>query len=224
MDSSLSARFDRALTLLRRGEYEQAVLEFTEVIRLYPDDYKAYLGRALAYRGLGEEVKAVADESASKERGYIVPAPVPGESPEQSERQLKKDHRGCFLPVTAVFALSCWAPMFLVHTPSWCLWTEPVLVLLLGDLFMLNLATNKDQRRMSWVAIIGSRLGVLNCDHEQRWTWWVADVACVAVLLLMILAPGWSGWQWLFPVVAAIPCLMLIGFVYLWPIILQTVP
>jgi len=66
-----SARYDRALTHLKKREYEQAVSEFTEVIRLAPSDPKAYVGRALAYRSLGEEVNALADESAAKALGTV---------------------------------------------------------------------------------------------------------------------------------------------------------
>ncbi len=67
MDPLSSDRYDQALTPLKKGEYERAVSEFTEVIRLDPSDPKGYLGRALAYRSLGEEGNAVADECAAKE-------------------------------------------------------------------------------------------------------------------------------------------------------------
>jgi hypothetical protein len=94
-----------------------------------------------------------------------------------------------FLTVTAVFLLSCWAPMFLVDTPAWCSWTELVLVLILGycssKLGLLNFNAATHHTKQNWDALRGM------CR--------VTIVACVAVFAIMAIGPGWSGPQWLFP-------------------------
>jgi len=63
---NIDEKREKALASLSKGEYERAVSEFTELIRLNPADSKAFLGRALAYRSLGEEAKALADESVAE--------------------------------------------------------------------------------------------------------------------------------------------------------------
>ena len=66
---AFSAHHDRALAHLKKREYEQAVAEYTQAIRLDPKAPNAYLGRALAYRSLGDEENAVRDEGIAKELG-----------------------------------------------------------------------------------------------------------------------------------------------------------
>jgi len=68
-DAAFTARYDLATAHLKRGEYEQAVADYTEAIRLDPRSPNAHLGRALAYRSLGDEESAFQDQRASKELG-----------------------------------------------------------------------------------------------------------------------------------------------------------
>lgn len=54
-------RFYEGLQLLRAGDYETAIQEFSAAITLYPDHRGAYFRRAEAYRHLGMEEQARAD-------------------------------------------------------------------------------------------------------------------------------------------------------------------
>jgi tetratricopeptide (TPR) repeat protein len=53
----------QAEALSKEGEYAKAVKAFTAAIAAKPDDYRAYFGRAGAYRQLGETDKAIVDYS-----------------------------------------------------------------------------------------------------------------------------------------------------------------
>jgi tetratricopeptide (TPR) repeat protein len=70
-DVSLAACYDDAMAHLKKGEYQQAIAEFTQVVRLDPDGPNGYAGRAVAYRALGDEAKAARDEDTAKELGGI---------------------------------------------------------------------------------------------------------------------------------------------------------
>jgi hypothetical protein len=65
--------YEEGVTHLKRGEYEQAVHSLSEAIRLNPDFANAYVGRALAYRSLGNDVAAAEDDLAAKSRGGTKP-------------------------------------------------------------------------------------------------------------------------------------------------------
>ena len=58
-------RFDLSTPTGTRADFEQAIADFTEAIRLNPDARDCYHGRAMAYRALGETAKALADQSAA---------------------------------------------------------------------------------------------------------------------------------------------------------------
>jgi tetratricopeptide (TPR) repeat protein len=47
-----------------KADYEQAVADFTEAIRLNPAAWDCYAGRAQAYRALGENARAAADRAS----------------------------------------------------------------------------------------------------------------------------------------------------------------
>jgi tetratricopeptide (TPR) repeat protein len=68
-DPAFTARYDLATAHLKQGGYEQAVAEYTVAIRLDPKSPNAHLGRALAYRSLGDEDNALQDERAARELG-----------------------------------------------------------------------------------------------------------------------------------------------------------
>jgi len=68
-DPAFTAHYNRATTHLKAGEYEQAVAEYTQAVRLDPNAPNPRVGRALSYRSLGELDSALADERAAKELG-----------------------------------------------------------------------------------------------------------------------------------------------------------
>src|SRR5262245_65741577 len=65
--------YDEGVAHLKRGEYEQAVDALSEAIRLNPDLTNAYVGRALAYRSLGDDAAAAEDERVAQGRGGAKP-------------------------------------------------------------------------------------------------------------------------------------------------------
>jgi tetratricopeptide (TPR) repeat protein len=61
--------YDRGVNHLKRAEYEQAIAAFTEAIQLEANAPNAYLGRALAYRSVGDEDSAIRDERTARAFG-----------------------------------------------------------------------------------------------------------------------------------------------------------
>src|SRR5262245_56436940 len=61
--------YERGMAHLKRGQYAEAVAEFTEAIRADADAPNAYVGRALAHRSLGEDAAAQRDEQAARKLG-----------------------------------------------------------------------------------------------------------------------------------------------------------
>jgi tetratricopeptide (TPR) repeat protein len=61
--------YERGLTLLKQGQYAQAVTELTEAIRDDPSAPNPYVARALAYRALGDEAAARRDEDTARRLG-----------------------------------------------------------------------------------------------------------------------------------------------------------
>lgn len=53
--------FNSAVAKLQQQNYPEAVEAFSEVIRLEPDNWRPYLGRAIAYRNQGDYQNAVKD-------------------------------------------------------------------------------------------------------------------------------------------------------------------
>jgi len=66
---AFTADYDRALAHLKKREYERAIETFTDALRRDPKSPNAYLGRALAYRSIGDEASAVQDERTARELG-----------------------------------------------------------------------------------------------------------------------------------------------------------
>jgi uncharacterized protein (TIGR02996 family) len=64
-----TAHYERGVAHLRRAEYVPAVAAFTEAIGLDPDAANSYVGRALAYRSLGDEAAAIRDEQSARALG-----------------------------------------------------------------------------------------------------------------------------------------------------------
>jgi len=48
---------------------DQAIADYSEVLRLKPDYVEAYVGRANAYQDLGDDVQAEADRKKAKVLG-----------------------------------------------------------------------------------------------------------------------------------------------------------
>jgi tetratricopeptide (TPR) repeat protein len=59
------AHSNRGLAYASKGEYDNAIAEYTEAIRIDPQDAEAYHSRGLVYRKKGENEKAIADYSAA---------------------------------------------------------------------------------------------------------------------------------------------------------------
>ena len=68
-DSSSSSAYEQGMAHLKRGEYPQAVALFSEAIKLDAEAPNAYVGRALAYRSLGDDAAALHDEKAAGKLG-----------------------------------------------------------------------------------------------------------------------------------------------------------
>jgi tetratricopeptide (TPR) repeat protein len=60
-DSLAAAAFDRGSEALKNDDYQQAIDEFTEAIRLKPDEEFAFLNRGTAYYSLQQYDKAISD-------------------------------------------------------------------------------------------------------------------------------------------------------------------
>jgi tetratricopeptide (TPR) repeat protein len=56
--------WQRGNAAARRADFEQAVADFTEAIRLAPASWDCFVGRAAAYRALGDLASAARDEAA----------------------------------------------------------------------------------------------------------------------------------------------------------------
>jgi tetratricopeptide (TPR) repeat protein len=61
--------YERGVAHLKRAEYPEAVAAFTEAIGLDPEAPNPHVGRALAYRSLGDEAAAKRDEEAAQALG-----------------------------------------------------------------------------------------------------------------------------------------------------------
>jgi len=61
-NSTLAILFNnRAIEYRQAGDYDRAIADYTQTIRLDPDFTGAYSGRGLAYEGKGDTAKALAD-------------------------------------------------------------------------------------------------------------------------------------------------------------------
>jgi tetratricopeptide (TPR) repeat protein len=72
----VAPHFERGLAHVKRAEYQDALFSFTEAIKLEPDLPKPYIGRALAFRSLGDEASALRDEHAARQREQAQQAPL----------------------------------------------------------------------------------------------------------------------------------------------------
>jgi hypothetical protein len=61
--------YEQGLSHLRGGKYAEAVQAFTEAVNIDPEEANAYVGRALAYRSLGNDAAAVQDEQVARALG-----------------------------------------------------------------------------------------------------------------------------------------------------------
>ena len=71
LDPGLVAAYNnRAKGCYDRGEYDQAIEDWTKAIQLGPSFAHAYSMRAKTYQVLGDQAKAEADFAKAKELGY----------------------------------------------------------------------------------------------------------------------------------------------------------
>ena len=61
--ASGSSALDRGIMFAERGGYDMAVEEFTQAIKLDPDNAAAYYNRGDAYKNKGDNDRAIADFS-----------------------------------------------------------------------------------------------------------------------------------------------------------------
>ena len=62
--------YNRALHLAAGADYDEAISDYTEVIRLNPNSALAYNSRARAFEAQGKHVEAQADFDKAKQLGY----------------------------------------------------------------------------------------------------------------------------------------------------------
>ena len=67
------AHYSRGLAYLKKGEFDRAITDFDEAIRLNPEDGEAYHNRGVAHGKKGELARAEADFAKAKELGYANP-------------------------------------------------------------------------------------------------------------------------------------------------------
>ena len=61
------AYHNRGLAWAEKDEYDKAIADYSEAIRLKPDYAKAYFNRGIAYYKKGDQAKADADFAKEKE-------------------------------------------------------------------------------------------------------------------------------------------------------------
>jgi len=59
------AAYDRGLAALKQENYDKAITEFTEAIRLDPNNVDAYLLRGASYYAKGDKDRALADANTA---------------------------------------------------------------------------------------------------------------------------------------------------------------
>ena len=62
------AAYNRGISYIEKGEFDKAIADYTEAIRLNPKNAKAYYNRGTSYAKKGEQDKADADFAKAKER------------------------------------------------------------------------------------------------------------------------------------------------------------
>ena len=60
----------RSRAYLKKGDYDSAIADFSEAIRLDPKSAEAYYGRGYAYARKGDKAKAEEDFAQAKKLGY----------------------------------------------------------------------------------------------------------------------------------------------------------
>jgi len=126
-----------------------------------------------------------------------------------------------FRKLVAIFGGVCWIQMFLVATPRWALVAEPVVVLLLAGISSMDPlslyfsiktspAYRRGARKSPWTRWLrGARMALHDVKVLNR-AFGFESVACLSALAILVVAPAWTGWRWVFPVAGAIPCLLFV--------------
>ena len=65
-----AAYYGRGLAYGGKGEYDKAIADCTEAIRLNPNYAAAYYIRGAAYEEIGDKAKAAADYAKAKQLGF----------------------------------------------------------------------------------------------------------------------------------------------------------
>jgi hypothetical protein len=98
---------------------------------------------------------------------------------------------GVALAVAVYLLASCWAPMFWVATPSWCLWVEPLLVAVLSTTIIVTVHRLGDPRGARNVVLLAMAIGYLSL---------------IALSVIAMRGPGWTDARGLIPTLALLPC------------------
>jgi len=126
----------------------------------------------------------------------------------------------------AIFGGFCWIPMFLVATPRSALVAEAVLVLLLAGISSMDPlslyfsiktspAYRRGARKSPWTRWQrGARIALHDVKELNR-GFGFEVVLCLSALAILVGAPAWTGWRWVFPGAAAIPCLRFVVGVWI---------
>lgn len=68
---------DRGKAFAEKGDWDHAIADFNEAIRLNPKDAEAFSGRAAAYEAKGDLVRAAADRDSALHLKQYIPIQVP---------------------------------------------------------------------------------------------------------------------------------------------------
>ena len=69
-NSSPITYFEKGNDYFKQGDYQKAIEQYDEAIRLDPQDALAYYNRGVAYDNLGKTIEAERDFAKAKELGY----------------------------------------------------------------------------------------------------------------------------------------------------------
>ena len=69
-NSSPTTYFEKGNDYLKRGDYQKAIEQYDEAIRLDPQDTIAYYNRGILYGLIGKTIEAERDFAKAKELGY----------------------------------------------------------------------------------------------------------------------------------------------------------
>lgn len=134
-----------------------------------------------------DAIKSDEERRSRKQRPPTLETEHVGEMPQESPNPLVAVL--VFVAVAGYFGLGCWLPMLLEGASQFWLITQLFLVVVLG--FCCGVSAR------------------CTAGPIAKFSVGVGFAAFVAVSMIAVLAPPWSGWHWLAPVVALAPLWLL---------------